>query len=46
VKVKKLRAYIMFDQIQQLFGIQNLQAINYASPDFSMRIGFNWNLVN
>jgi len=46
VKVKKLRAYIMFDQIQQLFGIQNLQAINYASPDFSMRFGFNWNLVN
>ena len=46
VKVKKLRAYIMFDQIQQLLGIQNLQAINYASPDFSMRFGFNWNLVN
>lgn len=46
VKVKKLRAYIMFDQIQQLWGVQNMQAIGYAAPDFSMRFGFNWNLVN
>jgi hypothetical protein len=46
VKVKKMRAYIMFDQIQQLLGTQNMQAIGYAAPDFSMRFGFNWNLVN
>lgn len=45
-KVKRFRAYIMGDQIQQFF-MENMKiAPGYAAQNFMIRFGFNWVLLN
>ena len=61
-RIKRFRAFIMGDQVQQLFArnailytgvpIPNYNGTGktytpiYASPDFTIRFGFNWVMVN
>lgn len=45
--IKQFRAYIMGDQIQQLFIKGNvINAPGYPMPDFAIRFGFSWTLIN
>ena len=45
-KVKNFRAYIMADQMQQLFVENNITAPNYPAQNFMIRFGFNWVMIN
>lgn len=45
-KVKRFRAYLMGDQLQRIFGVQNMPVAGYPSPDVMVRFGFDWVLVN
>lgn len=46
-KIKqRFRAYVMGDQMQQLFTTNNLIAPGYAGPNAMIRFGFNWVMVN
>lgn len=45
--IKQFRAYFMGDQIQQLFLKENvINAPGYPMPDFTIRFGFSWTLIN
>lgn len=45
-KVKRFRAYIMGDQVQQ-FLMENVKlAPGYTAQNFMIRFGFNWVLIN
>lgn len=44
--IKRFRAYIMFDQVQQLFGKNVMIAQGYAAQNAMLRFGFNWVLIN
>ncbi|MEZ5015446.1 MAG: putative porin [Flavipsychrobacter sp.] len=43
---KRFRAYVMGDQMQQLFTTNNLIAQGYAGQNAMIRFGFNWIMVN
>jgi hypothetical protein len=45
-RVKKLRVYIMADQVQQLFANNFISAEGYAAQNFMIRFGFKWTLIN
>ncbi|RYD58171.1 MAG: hypothetical protein EOP56_04420 [Sphingobacteriales bacterium] len=46
-RVKRFRAYIMGDQLQKLWANKNVIATpGYPMPDFSIRFGFTWTLIN
>lgn len=46
-KVKRLRAFVMGDQLQQLFWTKNImQAPGYPAPNVYLRFGFNWIMMN
>lgn len=45
-KVKRFRAYLMADQVQQLFSRNTLIANGYAAQNFMIRFGFNWVMIN
>lgn len=45
-KVKRFRAYLMADQLQQLFSRNTIVAPGYAAQNFMIRFGFNWAMIN
>lgn len=46
-KVKRLRAFLIGDQLQQFVFTKNLMAApGYAMPDAHIRFGFNWIMMN
>ncbi len=45
-KIKRFRAYIMGDQLQQFFYRNTIIAPGYAAQNAMLRFGFNWALVN
>ncbi len=46
-KIKTFRAFVMFDQLQQLVSQKNIILTpGYPSPSFLFRFGFNWILIN
>lgn len=45
-KVKKFRAYIMLDQLQQLAYRNIIFAPNYPAQNLMLRFGFNWVMIN
>ena len=46
-KVKRLRAFVMGDQLQQLFWVKNVtNAPGYPAPNVYLRLGFNWIMMN
>lgn len=45
-KVKNFRAYVMADQLQQIFVGNNITAPLYPMQNFMIRFGFNWVMIN
>jgi hypothetical protein len=45
-RVKKFRSYLMLDQLQQLFARNTIITPHYPAPNFMLRFGFNWILIN
>lgn len=45
-KIKNFRAYLMGDQVQQLFVRNTIIAPGYAAQNFMIRFGFTWVLIN
>lgn len=45
-KVKNFRAYVMADQLQQLFTENNMTSPLYPMQNFMIRFGFNWVMIN
>lgn len=45
-KIKNFRAYLMGDQLQQLFTHNTIYAKGYAAPNAMIRFGFVWALMN
>lgn len=45
-RIKRFRAYFMFDQLQQLFYRNTIITRGYAAQNAMMRFGFNWVLIN
>lgn len=45
-RIRKLRAYIMADQVQQLFEKNFITAEGYPAQNFMIRFGFTWVLIN
>lgn len=45
-KIKRFRAYLMFDQLQQLLNTNLIITKGYAAQDAMLRFGFNWVLIN
>lgn len=46
-KIKTFRAFVMFDQLQQLVSQKNIILTpGYPSASFLFRFGFNWILIN
>lgn len=45
-KIKNFRAYLMGDQLQQLFARNTIYAPSYAAPNTMIRFGFIWALMN
>ncbi len=46
-KIKSFRAYVMGDQLQQLFTRKNnIGSIGYPAQDAMLRFGFSWGMVN
>lgn len=45
-RIKRFRAYLMADQLQQLFGNSTVIAPGYAAQNFMIRFGFHWTLIN
>lgn len=44
--IKRFRAYIMFDQVQQFFNDNLIITNGYAAQNAMLRFGFNWVLIN
>lgn len=45
-RIKRFRAYLMLDQMQQILDKKNvLYAPGYPAPDLMIRFGFNWTLL-
>lgn len=45
-RIKKFRAFLMADQLQQLFGPNLVTAQGYPMQNMMIRFGFSWVLVN
>ncbi len=45
-KIKRFRAYLMGDQMQQMFTRNMIVAPGYAAQNAMIRFGFNWVMVN
>jgi len=45
-KIKNFRAYVMGDQLQQLFTPNVVNAPGYPAQDAMIRFGFNWVMIN
>lgn len=45
-KIKSFRAFLLFDQVQQMFTNNVINTPYYPGPSFMFRFGFNWILVN
>jgi len=45
-RIKQFRAYIMADQVQQLYTHNVILAPGYAAQNFMIRFGFTWVLIN
>lgn len=45
-RVKQFRAFIMADQVQQLYTTNTIIAPGYAAQNFMLRFGFTWILIN
>lgn len=45
-KVKRFRAAVAFDQLQQLFTRNNINFPNYAAQNFAIRFALQWAFVN
>jgi len=45
-RLKNFRAYIMTDQMQQLFTENNIQIPGYPAQNFMIRFGFSWVMIN
>lgn len=45
-KIKKFRAYLMIDQLQQLFWDNIIITQGYVAQDVMVRFGFSWTLIN
>ncbi len=45
-RIKRLRAYIMIDQLQQFFYTNNIAAPGYPVQNAMLRFGFNWVMIN
>jgi len=45
-KVKRFRAYLMADQVQQIYSRNTLITQGYAAQNFMIRFGFNWVMIN
>lgn len=45
-RIKRFRAYIMADQVQQLFNRNTIITNGYAAQNFMIRFGFNWVMIN
>ncbi|HQE12722.1 MAG TPA: hypothetical protein PLQ78_08245 [Flavipsychrobacter sp.] len=45
-KVKSFRAYVMVDQLQQLFTTNTVLISGYPAQNTMFRFGFNWVLIN
>ena len=45
-KIKRFRAYIMGDQLNQLYGKNIITAPGYAAQNAMLRFGFNWIMIN
>jgi len=45
-RIKGFRAYLMLDQLQQLYARNTIIAPGYAGQNFMVRFGFTWILIN
>jgi hypothetical protein len=45
-RIKRFRAYIMADQLQQLFTTNTIIAKGYPAQNFMLRFGFTWIMIN
>lgn len=45
-KIKRFRSYVMLDQVQQLFGRNQILSQGYAAQNAMLRFGFSWVMVN
>lgn len=45
-RIKQFRAYVMADQLQQLYTHNTIVAPGYAAQNFMIRFGFTWILIN
>jgi len=45
-RIKRFRAYLMADQVQEIFTRNTIAAPGYPAQDFMVRFGFAWVLVN
>ena len=45
-KVKRYRASIAFNELQQIFTRNNINYSHYAAQNFSMHFGFHWVFIN
>lgn len=45
-KVRAFRAFVVFDQLQQLFWTNNIYAQGYPAPNTLFKFGFSWVLYN
>lgn len=45
-KIKRFRAYIMGDQLNQLYDRNIITAPGYAAQNAMLRFGFNWIMIN
>ncbi|MDI9319980.1 MAG: hypothetical protein QM530_05825 [Phycisphaerales bacterium] len=45
-KIKRFRSYVMLDQMQQIFGKNQIISQGYAAQNAMLRFGFNWVMVN
>lgn len=45
-KIKRFRASLALDELQQFFTRNNINYQNYPAPNFGLRFGVNWAFVN
>ena len=45
-RIKRFRAFLMGDQVQQIFADNVINFPGYPAQKFSIRFGFNWAMIN
>lgn len=45
-RIKRFRAYIMGNQLQEIFATNTITAPGYPAPDAMLRFGFTWVMIN